>query len=208
MTSDECARAEQVGREVVRALPALKVLALGEVGIGNSTSAAALTAALLSLSADDATGRGTGVDDAGLAHKRAVVARALALHGDTHDESELLRRLGGYEIAALVGAIEAAAERRALILLDGVITSVAALVATRRKPPLSSYLVASHRGTEPAHRAILAALGLRPLLELDLRLGEGSGATLAVGLVRAACALMSEVRTYEEANIERPERTG
>jgi nicotinate-nucleotide--dimethylbenzimidazole phosphoribosyltransferase len=207
MTREECARAEQVGRDVVRALPELRVLALGEVGIGNSTSAAALAAALLSLSADEATGRGTGIDDAALAHKRDVVARALALHGDTQDPGELLRRLGGYELAALVGAIEAAAARRALILVDGLITSVAALLAARRSPSVTSYLVASHRGAEPAHGAALAALELRPLLDLELRLGEGSGATLAVGLVRASCALMSEVRTYREANIERPERT-
>ncbi|MET0286029.1 MAG: nicotinate-nucleotide--dimethylbenzimidazole phosphoribosyltransferase [Polyangiales bacterium] len=207
MTADECARAEQVGRDVVRALPELRVLALGEVGIGNSTSAAALAAALLSLSPDEATGRGTGIDDAGLAHKRDVVARALALHADTQDPNELLRRLGGYELAALVGAIEAAAERRALILIDGLITSVAAVLASKRTPAVASYLVASHHGAEPAHRAALAALELRPLLDLDLRLGEGSGATLAVALVRASCALMSEVRTYREANIERPERT-
>ncbi|HEX5660318.1 MAG TPA: nicotinate-nucleotide--dimethylbenzimidazole phosphoribosyltransferase [Polyangiales bacterium] len=206
MTADECARAEQVGRDVVRDLPELRVLALGEVGIGNSTSAAALAAALLSLTADEATGRGTGLDDAGLASKREVVARALSLHAGTRDPSELLRRLGGYEIAALVGAIEAAAERRALVVLDGLITSVAALIATRRTPALTSYLVASHGGVEPAHRAALMALELRPLLNLELRLGEGSGATLAVGLVRASCALMSEVRTYREANIERPER--
>jgi nicotinate-nucleotide--dimethylbenzimidazole phosphoribosyltransferase len=206
MTAEECARAEQVGRELVRGLPELRVLALGEVGIGNSTSASALAAVMLPLTIEEATGRGTGLDDAGLAHKRDVIARALTLHAHTNDPTELLRRLGGYEIAALVGAIEAAAERRALVLLDGLITSVAALIAVRRRPALGSYLVASHRGSEPAHRALLAALGLRPLLELELRLGEGSGATLAVGLVRAACALMSEVRTYEEANIERPER--
>jgi nicotinate-nucleotide--dimethylbenzimidazole phosphoribosyltransferase len=116
-----------------------------------------------------------------------------------------LRRLGGYELAAMVGAIEQAAERRALILVDGLITSVAALVAVRRQPALCAYLVASHRGSEPAHGAVLSALGLAPLFELGLSLGEGSGAALAVGLVRAACALMNEVRTYEEANIERPE---
>ncbi|HEY6880260.1 MAG TPA: nicotinate-nucleotide--dimethylbenzimidazole phosphoribosyltransferase, partial [Polyangiales bacterium] len=206
MTSAECTRAEEVGRDVVRALPQLRVLALGEVGIGNSTSASALAAALLSLSADEVTGRGTGVDDEGLAHKREVVARALTLHATTTDPSALLQRLGGYEIAALVGAIEAAAERRALILLDGLITAVAALIAVRRKPVLGTYLVAAHRGVEPAHGAVLEALALRPLLQLDMRLGEGSGATLAVGLVRASCALLSEVRTYQEANIDRPER--
>ena len=208
MTVDECVRAIQAGRRVVQALPELKVLALGEVGIGNSTSASALTAALLSLPAEAVTGRGTGIDDRGLLHKRAVIARALSLHqADTRDETELLQRLGGFEIAALVGAIEAAAERGSLIVLDGMITCVAALIAVRRARPIASYLVASHRGTEPAHALLLEQLALRPLLELDLCLGEGSGAVLAVGLLRAACAVMHEVRTYEEANIERPERT-
>ncbi|MDB4989195.1 MAG: putative nicotinate-nucleotide-dimethylbenzimidazole phosphoribosyltransferase [Myxococcaceae bacterium] len=206
MTVDECRQAIEAGRQSVAELPDLRLLALGEVGIGNSTSAAALTAALLSLPADEVAGRGTGVDQRGLARKRAVIARALALHAQVEsDPLELLRRLGGYEIAALVGAIEAAAERRCLVLLDGMITCVAALVAVRRTPALAPYLVASHLGPEPAHRALLRELGLRPLLELELCLGEGSGAVLAVGLVRAACAVMHEVRTYEEANIERPE---
>jgi nicotinate-nucleotide--dimethylbenzimidazole phosphoribosyltransferase len=209
MTHDECARAVAAGREVVRALPSLQVLALGEVGIGNSTSAAALAGALLGLPASAVTGRGTGVEGEGLARKQAVIARALSLHVSAEtalDHDELLRRLGGYEIAALVGAIEQAAERRALILVDGLITSVAALVALRRNAGLAAYLVASHRGAEPVHGAVLEALGLSPLLELGLSLGEGTGAALAVSLLRAACALMSEVRTYEEANIERPER--
>jgi nicotinate-nucleotide--dimethylbenzimidazole phosphoribosyltransferase len=205
MTIEECERAREVGRQVVRELPSLRVLALGEVGIGNSTSAAALSAALLTRAPTLVVGRGTGVDDAGLLRKADVIERALALHAGDHDELEWLRRLGGYEIAALVGAIEAAAERGALIVLDGLVSSVAALVAVRRAPTLRAYLVASHRGTEPAHAALLAELGLRPLLELDLRLGEGSGAVLAVGLVRSACAVMREVRTYEEANISRPE---
>jgi nicotinate-nucleotide--dimethylbenzimidazole phosphoribosyltransferase len=135
-----------------------------------------------------------------------VIERALSLHASPErDELELLRRLGGYEIAALVGAIEAAAERGSLILLVGMITCVAALVAVRRAPAICTYLVASHLGPEPAHALLLAELGLTPLLELGLCLGEGSGALLAVGLVRAACAVMHEVRTYEEANIERPE---
>jgi nicotinate-nucleotide--dimethylbenzimidazole phosphoribosyltransferase len=208
MTHEECTRACEAGREVVRALPSLQVLALGEVGIGNSTSASALAGALLGLPASAVTGPGTGVAAEGLRRKQDVIARALALHvceETAHDADELLRRLGGYELAALVGAIEEAGARRALILVDGMITSVAALVALRRRPWLGGYLVASHVGAEPVHRLLLQALGLEPLLSLDLSLGEGSGSALAVSLVRAACAFMSEVRTYEEANISRPE---
>jgi nicotinate-nucleotide--dimethylbenzimidazole phosphoribosyltransferase len=180
------------------------VLALGEMGIGNSTSAAALVASLLGVNAERVTGRGTGVDDDRLLHKQQVIARALTLHA-TSDPNEALARLGGFEVAALVGAIEAACRRRALVLLDGLITSAAALVAVRRNPAVLPHLVAAHESAEPAHPLVLAALGLRPLLRLDMRLGEGSGAVLAVGLVRAACATMHEVRTFTEANIERPE---
>lgn len=204
MTQAECSAAIAAGAEVVHGLERLDVLAVGEMGIGNSTSAAALVACLLGASAERVAGRGTGIDDARLAHKREVIARALRLHA-TDDPTDALARLGGFEIAALVGAIEAACARRALVLLDGLITSVAALVAVRRQPRVLAHLVAAHESAEPAHPLVLAELGLRPLLRLDMRLGEGSGAVLAVGLLRAACATMSEVRTFREANIERPE---
>jgi nicotinate-nucleotide--dimethylbenzimidazole phosphoribosyltransferase len=137
--------------------------------------------------------------------KRNVVADALRLHA-SREPTALLAAVGGFELAAMVGAIEAARERSALVLLDGFITGAAALVAVRRDPSLVHHLVAAHRSEEPAHAAVLQSLGLRPLLDLGMRLGEGTGAVLAVGLVRAACAVMSEVRTFEEANIERPER--
>lgn len=204
MSEAECQAAIAAGREVVQAFAALRVLVVGEVGIGNSTSAAALAAALLGLAPELAVGRGTGVDAEGLLRKRRVVERALALHG-SGDENELLRKLGGYEIAASVGAIEAAAERGALVVLDGLIVGVAALIAVRRNPAVASYLLASHLSVEPAHRHVLTALALEPLLSLGLRLGEGTGGVLAVGLLRAACAVMREVRTYEEASIARPE---
>jgi nicotinate-nucleotide--dimethylbenzimidazole phosphoribosyltransferase len=204
MTALECEAAVTAGAQVVRDLPDLDVLLLGEMGIGNSTSASALVAGLLGLSPEAVAGRGTGVDDAGLQRKHAVIGDALALHA-SRDPSELLARLGGLEIAALVGAIEAAAERGVPVLLDGFITGAAALLAVRRNPSLLPFLLAAHRSAEPAHGMVLAALGLRPLLELDMRLGEGSGAVLAVSLLRAACAVMREVRTFEEANIERPE---
>jgi nicotinate-nucleotide--dimethylbenzimidazole phosphoribosyltransferase len=204
MTAVECEAALEAGRELVRGLPELDVLLLGEMGIGNSTSAAALAAGLLVLAPEHATGPGTGVDAAGRARKLRAIERALALHA-ARDPDALLRNLGGFEVAALIGALEAAAERRALVLLDGFITGVAALLAVRRRPALAPFLVASHLSAEPAHAPVLAALGLRPLLALDMRLGEGSGAVLAMGLLRAACRVMREVRTFEEANIERPE---
>jgi nicotinate-nucleotide--dimethylbenzimidazole phosphoribosyltransferase len=204
MTPAECSAAIQAGAEVVQALSELDVLLLGEMGIGNSTSAAALAASLLSLPPEQAIGPGTGVNEEGRARKLRAVERALALHLE-RDPDALLRCLGGLEIAALVGAIEAAAARRALVLLDGFITGVAGLLAVRRSPAVGSFLVAAHLSAEPGHAPVLSALGLRPLFALDMRLGEGSGAVLAMGLVRAACRVMREVRTFEEANIERPE---
>ena len=204
MARSECDAAISAGREVVSSLGALEVLAVGEMGIGNSTSAAALIASLMGLSAERVTGRGTGIDSDRLAHKQRVISRALSLHATT-DPSEALARLGGFELAALVGAIEAACERRALVLLDGVITAAAALVAARRNPAVLPHLVAAHQSAEPAHPIVLEELGLTPLLKLDMYLGEGSGAVLAVGLLRAACAMMREVRTYREANLEHPE---
>lgn len=204
MARSECEDAIQAGRDVVASLGSLDVLAVGEMGIGNSTSAAALAAVLLGLTPEQVTGRGTGIDSARLAHKREVIAQALSLHA-THDPNEALARLGGFELAALVGAIEAGCERGAVVLLDGVITAVAALVAARRNPRIVPHLVAAHESAEPAHPLVLSELGLTPLLKLGMSLGEGSGAVLAVGLVRAACVTMHEVRTYREANLEHPD---
>ncbi|MFM2417303.1 MAG: hypothetical protein RL385_2026 [Pseudomonadota bacterium] len=206
MTQAQCEAAMEAGRASVRALGALEVLVLGEMGIGNSTSAAALSAALLGLDAQTMTGAGTGVAGARLDAKRQVVTRGLHLHAAGHVTADaLLARLGGFEIAAMVGAIEEAAKCATLVLLDGYIVGAAALVAARRNPAVLGRLRAAHVGAEPGHAHVLAALGLTPLLALGLRLGEGSGAVLALGLVRSACAVMREVRTFEEANIARPE---
>lgn len=204
MTAAECELARAHGAEVVRGLPRLSVLLLGEMGIGNSTSAAALSAALLSLSPEQCVGPGTGISQSTRRRKLEAVQTALRLHRTT-DPDELLRRLGGFEIAAMVGAIEAACACRALVLLDGFITGVAALVAALRTPAVKPFLVASHLSAEPGHVPVLSALALRPLLTLDMRLGEGSGAALAYGLLSAGCRVMRDVRTFEEANIERPD---
>jgi nicotinate-nucleotide--dimethylbenzimidazole phosphoribosyltransferase len=204
MARTECEAAISAGAEVVASIRKLQVLAVGEMGIGNTTSASALIAALLGIPPERVTGRGTGIDEARLAQKQEVIARALALHA-TSDVNEALARLGGFELAALVGAIEAACERGALVMLDGMITAAAALVAVRRKPSVRAHLAAAHESAEPAHPLVLEELGLTPLLRLDMSLGEGSGAVLGVGLLRAACAVMHEVRTFEEANLEHPD---
>ena len=202
MTHDELAEARQTGRRVF-ASTRPDVLLVGEMGIGNTTSSAMVMASVAGLDADAVVGRGTGVSDEALARKRDVVARGLAKHA-TRDALEALRRLGGYEIAALVGAIEAASEARVPVVLDGFITCVAALVAVSIDPSVKDVLIASHVGAERAHRALLALLDLEPLLDLGLRLGEGSGAVLALPLLRAATSLFADVRTFEETNIVRP----
>jgi len=178
------------------------LIALGEMGIGNSTSAAALTAAFTGLRPGSVTGRGTGVSDERFLHKVALIERAVAFHRpDPIDPVGVLAALGGFEIAVLAGAIIGGAARRLPILLDGFITSAAALVAVALAPESGAYLLAAHRSTEIGHAAALDHLGLAPLLDLDLRLGEGSGALLALPIVAAAAALLDEMATFAEAGV-------
>jgi nicotinate-nucleotide--dimethylbenzimidazole phosphoribosyltransferase len=166
------------------------------MGIGNSTSAAALVCALLGEEPEAIVGRGTGIGAATWSRKVAAVRRGLERGGDP------LVSVGGYEIAGLVGVIDEAARRGIPVVLDGFITGAAALAAVRRRPAVQDALIAGHRSAEAGHARVLDALGLVPLLDLVMRLGEGSGAALAVGLVEAACRTLSEMRTFEEAGID------
>ncbi len=184
------------------------ILILGEMGIGNTTSAAAIAAAMLRISAEMIAGSGTGVDAAGRAHKARVIDAALALHDVAADSSpaRILCAVGGLEIAAIAGAMIAAAQRRIPVLVDGFIVSVAALAASRANPSCRPYLIFSHRSAEQGHRLVLDALEARPLLDLDLRLGEGSGAALALPILRLACSLHNGMATFAEAAV--PDRKG
>jgi nicotinate-nucleotide--dimethylbenzimidazole phosphoribosyltransferase len=178
------------------------VVALGEMGIGNSTVASALAAALLAEDPAHVCGRGTGLDDAGVARKVDVVRRALAANAVDRDEPlAVLAALGGHEIAFLVGLALGAAAERMVVLLDGFISSTAALVAAKLAPAARDAMVASHRSPEPGHALVLAALGVEPLLDLGLRLGEGSGAVLALPLLRAAAAIRSDMATFDSAGV-------
>jgi nicotinate-nucleotide--dimethylbenzimidazole phosphoribosyltransferase len=180
------------------------VIVVGEIGIGNTTVAAALLAALTGLSPEAVCGRGTGLDAQGLERKRKIVAAALRANPvNRGDALECLRCLGGHEFAALVGAMLAAAAARRLILLDGFATGVAALVACRLQPALRDYLIAGHRSAEPAHAHVLTELGLEPLLDLRLRLGEGSGAALALPLINLAARLHAEMGRFDDTGVER-----
>ena len=191
-------------RAVVRASEAgAHTLLLGEMGIGNTTSAAVLTGVLCAAAAAEVTGRGTGLDDAALERKRAVVAEVLERLGAeaAADPMECLREAGGLETAALVGAMLEAPAHRLIVVIDGYIVTSAALVACRLRPGVRRQLVFSHRSAEPGHARALAALEAEPLLDLGLRLGEGSGAVLALPLLRAACTVLSDMATFEEAGV-------
>jgi nicotinate-nucleotide--dimethylbenzimidazole phosphoribosyltransferase len=204
MSRDEAVRALEAGIALAGELAAdgIDLVGLGEMGIGNTTAASALTAAFTGLPPEEVTGRGTGIDDAGWARKVDAIRRALlANRPDPDDPLGVLARLGGFEIAGLAGVVLGAAARRIPVVVDGFITAAAALVAARLAPPAAEYLVASHRSVEVGHRALLAALGSRPLLDLDLRLGEGSGAALAMPLVEAALRLLHEMATFEAAGV-------
>jgi nicotinate-nucleotide--dimethylbenzimidazole phosphoribosyltransferase len=202
---DEVRSALRAGRALAAraAADGIDLLIAGEMGIANTTPAACLTAVLTGVGADEVVGRGTGVDDAGLQRKRAVIERALALHGPfvADDPVELLRRLGGGELAVLCGLALGAGEHGLGLICDGVIATAAVAVAVAMAPDLRDRLLAGHRSVEPAHEHLLTWLGLRPLVELDLRLGEGSGAATALLLVNAACALHDQMATFAEAGV-------
>jgi len=212
LTGDELDAALAAGAALVRELAGgssaaggIDCVVLGEIGIGNTTTTAALVCALCGVSPQLAVGRGTGVDAAGLERKRATVAAALELHGAGAllPPREALRRVGGLELAALAGAVAQAAQLRLPVLLDGYAVAAAALAAVRLDQAVGEALLASHRSAEPGHDAVLAELGLEPLLDLRLRLGEASGALLALPLIEAAGALHSGMGTFEESGVAR-----
>lgn len=206
MSPSERDAAFAAGVAAVARAGAVDLIAVGEMGIGNTTVAAALLAALTGSAVDDCVGRGTGVDDQGLARKREVVQRALARVAGVEDPGRLLAEIGGFDIAAMVGAMIAAAAGDRIVVVDGFIASVAALVATRIDPDVPARLIFAHRSAEAGHGRCLDALGAEPLLDLGMRLGEGTGALLAVPLLRSAAAVMREMATFESAGVSRQSR--
>jgi len=210
MTRAQLEQAIAAGRQVVAeriVSQGVRVVALGEMGIGNTTSASALTAALTGRPAKEVTGRGTGLDDHGWQHKVEVIERALDRHfrgaKQPVEPLDALAAVGGFEIAGLAGVALEAAAQRMIVVLDGFISSVAGLIAARIDPNGRGYFVASHRSVEAGHRAVLEALDLNPLLDLGLRLGEGSGAVLALNLIQCAADMMREMATFENAGVSR-----
>ncbi len=208
MTDAQGLKALQAGRDsVLRAREqGCELFIGGEMGIGNTASASAVASALLQCPASLLTGPGTGLDAAGVSHKARVIERALAFHaGLLDDPLQALFRLGGFEIAALAGAYVACAQAGVVALVDGFICTVAAMVAVRLNPECRQWLIFSHRGAEQGHRHVFESLEAEPLLDLGLRLGEGSGAALAVPLLRLACDLHAQMATFAEAAVaDRP----
>ncbi|HUD33566.1 MAG TPA: nicotinate-nucleotide--dimethylbenzimidazole phosphoribosyltransferase [Variovorax sp.] len=202
MSAAQCAQAIADGRDVVRALPG-NALLLGEMGIGNTSAASMLLARLAGHDIEACTGAGTGLDAAGRAHKARVLGEVLALHADAVAPLDALAAFGGFEIATLVGAVLQAAAERRVIVLDGFIASAAVLVAQALAPHVAQRCVAAHVSAEPGHALLLARLGLEPLLALDLRLGEGSGAALAWPLLESACRILREMASFEAAGVSR-----
>jgi nicotinate-nucleotide--dimethylbenzimidazole phosphoribosyltransferase len=204
MSRDEAERGLEAGAMLVDELvgSGVAIVGLGDMGIGNTTAASALCAALLPAGPEEVCGRGTGIDDETLGRKIEVVSSALERNFPAPDDPiRTLASLGGFEIAVLAGVCLGAASEGLVVLLDGFVTAAAALVAVRMNPFVADYLMASHRSPEPGHTLVLDELGLRPLLDLGLRLGEGSGAALALPLVQSALALFAEMATFEDAGV-------
>ena len=207
MSPHELAAALDVGLDVadIAARDGVVVFACGDMGIGNTTAASALTAAFTGVPAAEVTGRGTGIDSEMRAHKVDVIMRALRANQPGRDPLAILRAVGGLEIAAITGAYLGAASHRLVIVGDGFTATAAALVAAAVCPPFLDYWFAGHRSSEPGHSVQLRVLRQEPLLELDMRLGEGTGAALAMHLVGTAAAVMNEMATFDSAGVTGPE---
>lgn len=203
MTREECEAA--ISRGAVLAAQEIaqgtNVLGFGEMGIGNTSSAAIITSKICGLPLAQCVGRGTGLDDDGLQKKQTLLAEAVARHGTASDPLDVLAAFGGFEIAMMTGAMLGAAQRGALLLIDGYIATSALLIAASLQPTIKDYCVFAHESGEPGHARQLAWLGVEPLLSLDMRLGEGTGAALAYPLVQAAVNFLNEMASFESAGV-------
>jgi len=208
MTRDEAIQSIKAGIDVFEAeyRKGVDIVALGEMGIGNTTPSSAITSVITRRPPEEVTGRGTGLDDEGLRQKIETIKRAISLNNpDPSDPIDILSKVGGFEIGGIAGAMLSASSHRVPIVVDGFISSAGALIATKLAPQVKDYLIAGHASVERGHRVILETLGLRPLLDLDLRLGEGTGAVLAFAVVEASCKILREMATFEEAGVSNKE---
>jgi nicotinate-nucleotide--dimethylbenzimidazole phosphoribosyltransferase len=208
MTRAEAEQAIQVGMDILEQEfgRGLDIVATGDMGIGNTTPSSAIVAAITGLPVSQVVGRGTGIDDEGLARKVHVIETALTLNKpNANDALDVLHKVGGLEIAGLTGVMIAAAGHRIPVLVDGFISTAAAMIAVGLSPRVGEYLISAHQSVEVGHRAMLKHLNLKPLLDLDLRLGEGTGAALAFHLVEASIRILREMATFDEAGVSNKE---
>lgn len=206
MTREEALQSVHFGMEIFEQefKKGADLIATGEMGIGNTTAASAITAVILRKPVADVTGKGTGIDDAGLARKVRTIEKAIALNRPNPAEPmDVLSKVGGFEIGGLAGIILAAAARSVPILLDGFISGAAALIAYSLAPKAKNFMIAAHCSVEKGHQAILERLGLRPLLDFDLRLGEGTGAALAMPILDASLKILNEMATFQSAAVSK-----
>jgi nicotinate-nucleotide--dimethylbenzimidazole phosphoribosyltransferase len=203
MSDAECEQAISKGAALAEQELAAgsNVLAFGEMGIGNTSSAAALMAVLCELPVSSCVGRGTGLDDAGLRHKAAVIEQAIQLHQDVDTPLKALSTFGGFEIAMMVGAMLATAKHKSILIIDGFIATAALLVASKIAPAILHYCVFAHRSDESGHALLLEQLNAKPLLHLNMRLGEGTGAVMAYPLLQAAVNFLNEMASFESAHV-------
>jgi len=204
MTPDQADAAIMVGIEVLEreVKQGLDLVATGDMGIGNTTASAAIVSVITGIPPGEVTGRGTGVDDVGLKRKVVVIERALQVNRPNRcDPLDVLSKVGGLEIAGLVGVILGAASYRLPVVIDGLVSGAAALLAVGLVPEVKPYLIASHQSVEIGHKILLKYLGLNPLLDLELRLGEGTGAVLAFPIIEAAARILNEMATFTEAHV-------
>jgi len=211
MTREQAVTAVETGMEIVAAEVAkgLDIVGTGDMGIGNTTASSAIGAVMMGRPVAEVTGRGTGITDEQLRHKIEVIERALAVNRpDPKQPLEVLAKVGGFEIGGLVGVMLAAAAHRIPVVIDGFISGAAALIATALSPKLRDFLIAGHVSAETGHHLLLGYLGLKPLLDLDMRLGEGTGAALGIFLAETSARVLAEMATFPEAGVSQQEEAG
>lgn len=204
MSYEDAVRSIEAGIEVFEseAKKGVDIVGVGDMGIGNTTSSSAIVAVITGYDVKKVTGRGTGIDDAGLEKKIAVIEEAIRVNKPNNkDAIEVLAKVGGFEIGGMAGVILAAASHRVPVVIDGFISGTAALVAYGIAPAVKDYMIAAHRSVERGHSVTLDYIGLKPLLDLDMRLGEGTGAALGISIVDAACKILGEMATFEDAGV-------
>lgn len=206
MSREEAIKAIEAGIEIFESefKNGIDIIGTGEMGIGNTTPSSAITAVFTRRAVEEITGKGAGIDDKVLLHKIDIIKRAIEINRpDPDDAIDVLAKVGGFEIAGLAGIILAASSNRVPVIIDGFISGAASLVAYKIEPKVKDYMIASHCSVERGHKVILEYLGLRPILDLDLRLGEGTGAALAMCIVEAAAKILAQMATFESANVSK-----